>query len=522
MTTAYESGPEGRTPREASNADPTYEPQQEDERDNSRIADAYGGSAPGEAILESDGRGEEDTALTTLIAQEQGTSPAPPAEDWPEQIDSAAYYGLAGDSVRAIEPHTESDPIALLVQLLVGFGSIVGARNRYEVEGAQQPPRLNVILVGVTSKGRKGTSWRQVEQLLRGVDEQWVANRVVEGLSSGEGLIHAVRDPIEHDEPVREGGRKTGRVTGHETVIADPGVSDKRLLVMEGEFASVLKAIGRNGNILSAVLRRAWDSGDLRTLVKNNPAKATGAHISIVGHITRDELLRHLDDTEKGNGFANRLLWFAIRRSKVLPEGGGAVETSDLQLRLKTAVDFVSREERILRFDHQSRAMWHTVYPDLSEGKPGLLGAVTGRAEAYVMRLAVAYALLDCCSEIRLPHLKAALALWEYSEQSAAWIFGTATGDATADRIIQALKSAPDLTLTRDQLRKVFGNHAKKEQISKALAVLVAADQVTIESVGTEGRPAECIHLTVRDKRGMRGMADATANNALSAHQEGV
>src|SRR5947207_15742733 len=37
------------------------------------------------------------------------------AETWPE-MDAAAYHGLAGDIVRAIEPHREADPAGLLTQ----------------------------------------------------------------------------------------------------------------------------------------------------------------------------------------------------------------------------------------------------------------------------------------------------------------------------------------------------------------------------------------------------------------------
>ena len=75
----------------------------------------------------------------------------------------------------------------------------------------------------------------------------------------------------------------------YKTVVIDDGVLDKRLFVIESEFANVLKVMAREGNTLSPVLRRAWDTGDLRTLTKNSPARATGAHISIIGHITRQE-----------------------------------------------------------------------------------------------------------------------------------------------------------------------------------------------------------------------------------------
>ena len=84
-------------------------------------------------------------------------------------------------------------------------------------------------------------------------------------------------------------------------------MADKRLLLFEGEFAKALRNMERQGNILSAVLRDAWDHGNLRTLIKNNPNRATGAHVSLNAHITVDELRRCLDRTEMANGLANRI-----------------------------------------------------------------------------------------------------------------------------------------------------------------------------------------------------------------------
>ena len=108
----------------------------------------------------------------------------------------------------------------------------------------------------------------------------------------------------------------------YEEVEADPGVADKRLLVYEPEFANVLKQTERQGNTLSAILRNAWDGRDLRSMTKNSPARATGAHVSLIGHITADELRRYLTQTETANGFGNRHLWICADRSKMLPEGG--------------------------------------------------------------------------------------------------------------------------------------------------------------------------------------------------------
>lgn len=40
---------------------------------------------------------------------------------WPEPLGEAAYHGPVGDLVQAIEPHSEADPAALLVQALVAL-----------------------------------------------------------------------------------------------------------------------------------------------------------------------------------------------------------------------------------------------------------------------------------------------------------------------------------------------------------------------------------------------------------------
>src|SRR5262245_28335506 len=99
-------------------------------------------------------------------------------------------------------------------------------------------------------------------------------------------------------------------------------MSDHRLLVVETELVSMFKVCGREGNTLSPVIRSAWDSATLSTMTRNNPMTAPGAHISIIGHITAEELRRHLNSTEAANGLGNRFLWFAVRRSRLLPDGG--------------------------------------------------------------------------------------------------------------------------------------------------------------------------------------------------------
>ncbi len=409
---------------------------------------------------------------------------------WPDPVDEAALHGLAGDFVRLIEPQSEADPVALLAQFLVAFGNVVGRGPHFRAEADRHMLVLFATLVGASSKGRKGSSWSHVFRLFAQVDEEWANKALADGLVSGEGLIWAVRDEAEKLKRLPKKEREK-RGNEYETVIEDPGVKDKRLFVIEAEFARILRVLGREGNTLSAVMRSAWDHGNLRSMSKKDPGKATGAHISVITHVTKSELVRYLDKTEAGNGFGNRFLWFCTRRSKCLPDGGEVPEEDllGLGLAVSEAVEFARTVGEIVR-DDEARSLWHQVYPTLSEGKPGLLGAMLGRAEAQVMRLACLYALLDRSKVIGHVHLKAALALWEYSERSARYIFGSALGDKAADRILGALKDSPD-GLTRTELRQLFSGHVSKPEIDAALTLLLELGIVHSETVRTDGRPAE-------------------------------
>ena len=194
---------------------------------------------------------------------------------------------MAGDIVRKIEPHTETHPAALLVQLLIGAGNIIGRGPYVLTERDEQHTNLFGIIVGESSRGRKGTSWGHVRHILAQVDPSWESSKIMGGLASGEGVIAELRD--------NEDGNDESR--------------DKRLLLMEDEFAQVLRVLQRDGNTLSPIIRNAWDSGTLRNMSKGSPLRATGCHISMIGHITRAELSRLLTANDAANGFANRILW---------------------------------------------------------------------------------------------------------------------------------------------------------------------------------------------------------------------
>jgi hypothetical protein len=408
----------------------------------------------------------------------RGASVAPP---WPTMGDDA-YHGLAGDVVREIGPYTEADPVAILIQFLTCAGNIIGNRAYYQVEGTRHHANLFSVLVGESSKARKGTSWDRITHIVKIADDRWYTDRTKGGLSSGEGFINEVRDEV-----------KRWNAKGASSETIDPGVSDKRLMVSEPEFAGVLAVVERHGNTLSSLMRKAWDGGILSTMTRNSSLCATGAHISIVGHITLEELRARLTRTDTANGFANRFLFPLVKRSKVLPFGGSALEDKvivELGERLKRALE---RAKSIGRVGWTTPAAdaWKIIYAQLSEAQPGLLGAVISRAEAQCVRLALVYALLDGQANIDLPHIKAALAVWEYAEVSAAHIFGACLGDSVADDILRALHHNGGEGMTRTAIRDLFGRHQSADRVSAALALLASKDRAKMKIQHSGGRPTE-------------------------------
>jgi len=425
--------------------------------------------------------------VTSAIATAHVAAPSAPAvAGCPESIEPSALHGVLGDLVGVLGPNTEACTEALLFQALVMFGSAIGRGPYYLAEADRHFGNLYVVLVGSTSKGRKGSSFGRLRHVFEGVEPAWVKDCVQSGLSSGEGLIHAVRDPGAAPAAHRE-SRGTERVP-------DPGVTDKRLLLMESEWAGVLRVLSRDGNTLSAIIRQAWDTGALCSLVKNSPSRATGAHVSLIGHITADELRRYLSTTEAGNGLANRHLFACVRRAHVLPFGG-EVHDKDLRpivVRLREAVSYArGLGERRIEMAEGARHLWRSVYEGLSEGQLGLLGAVTSRAEAQAVRLAMLYALLDRSETIQREHLAAALAVWDYALRSARHIFGAALGDPLADELLRLLRQAGEGGMTRSEIRDALGRHGRGLEIGRALALLRARGLANQSERATEGRPAE-------------------------------
>ncbi len=385
------------------------------------------------------------------------------------EMEEAAYRGLFGRIVEAVEPHTEGDPVAVLAGAIVALGNAIGRGPYVEIGATKHRVNLFCGIVGETAKGRKGSTWDPIENVMHAADSFWAKNRILSGLSSGEGLISEVRDPVE--VPDKNGEMKT----------VDPGVSDKRLLVMEGELSQALKVMKREGNTLSPVLRNAWDGKSLRTMVKHSPHRGTDPHISILGHITHDELVRHLTETEMANGLANRVLWLCVKRSKSLPFGGNwhTVDLAPLSREIVSVLEYANRSVR-MTWAEDAKPLWCEAYELLTEDRAGMFGAVTARAEAQTLRLAMLYALADLSPEIHHEHVESALAVWQYAEESARHIFGDLIGDPDADKLLAALRAAEDGSMTRNEIRELFGRNKSAEELDRIRAVLLKERRIRV------------------------------------------
>ena len=204
---------------------------------------------------------------------EKRTRPAPatppplhdsgcPAVPW--ELPVAALHGPAGLAVRTIAPHTEAHPASILLQLLAVFGNMVGRGPHCMVDVTRHGLNLFLVLVGDSSKARKGTSWSQIARLFAEVDQPWLSTRVTSARLTASGLVYALRD----QQPA----------------------TDRRLLALSEEFAPILNTLKRGNGQLSPLLRCAWDSGHLPDLDMRQPLQATGTHISLIAHITQREL----------------------------------------------------------------------------------------------------------------------------------------------------------------------------------------------------------------------------------------
>ena len=418
--------------------------------------------------------------------------PEPPA--LPARPELALSHGVIGDFMRRVEEETEAHPVALAGTLLAGIGNCIGRGPHAIVGRTYHYTNLFVAIVGNTGAGRKGTGGDIVADCIKPADAEWAAYCQSPNLVSGEGVIEALHDPV-----VKMIAKKGGGPDDFEPTTVDPGVIDKRLLITCPELASALKAANRENSILSQTLREAWDGKTLRTMAKNCARTATDPHLSIVGHVTRQELVKVARESDIFGGTYNRFIFILSDRARLLPHGG---DLDDLGLVPARIADMIAEAREIGRVRRSAAAdrLWEEHYHELTTPVGSdILAAVLSRGEAQTLRLSLLMALVAGRSTIEAEDLAAALDFWRYSVASARVIFGQ-VHDPLFEKIVAAVQASPGIT--RSQLHQRLGWSLGSAELVAALARVQSAGAIHHKREKTRGRPAECWFPGTAEARG--------------------
>jgi putative DNA primase/helicase len=448
------------------------------------------------AERENTAQQESDVAkwLAKVESCAPGALPAPvdaaddelPPIPGPKVVD-AMYYGITGEIMRAACSGTEVHPAAVGTAFLSSASAALGRNRWVQIGNKEHHARLYTAHVGRSGIGGKGMAL-ELPQCIREEaeskrdpvqDGQFACGNFHNGgLSSREGLAYLIRDESDTKE-------KDGTPT-------DPGVDDKRLFVVEEEFANVLRQTKREGNTLSAAMRTAWDGGTIAPATKSNRTRATEPHIAIHANITPTELRVSLDNNDLTNGFANRFLFCYAERIGVVPI---PMQTPKESIeRFAAALLAAIRHARVsgeVRATDAAKRRFATFYRAHRRGL-GLTAQMRGLLErhpSYAWRLALTFALLDRKDEIDDAHMAAALAWLDYYRESTRYIFSTARAEVAAgkvaglgEHIVKQLRQAVDQTMDREPLRVATGKPDAKE-LNAALQEL--QDAGTVEEVVT-------------------------------------
>jgi hypothetical protein len=370
-------------------------------------------------------------------------------------LPDTVYHGPLGDAIALIDPYTEATPAAVGIGVIIRYGVILGRDVWRRIGRQHHYPNLFAVIVGPSSTARKGVADDEAEALIDSVAGGEL--RTESGFGSGEKLVDAIADPVYDDEML---------IGGH---------ADQRMLVNENEFQSVLARINReNGNTLSAIYRNLFDGKPTEVRTRGHgDVVATNPHVGIIGAITPDELRRELSQMSISNGFANRHMFIYSNSNAILPHGADIPPG-----RLNPIIEQANHGFRMrggeITFGPDAYDVWaDDIYPRLRVPNPDpLLDNLLARGPTHVTRLAMIYATADNTTEITLPHLRAAESWWNYSTDTARFVFAGAVTDPVAQRVLQGLRRSPGRGLTRSELHDLFSRNLPAIEIDMAIELL--------------------------------------------------
>lgn len=438
--------------------------------------------------------------------------------------DPACLYGLVGEIARAGSANTEANPFAIAAAIMSYLGVALGRGPYMPIGDDWHHARLFGLHVGRSGLGRKGTATKLIKRIhkdLEKIDKRLAPQMHDGGLSSREGLAMMIHD---------------GYTSGKDEVQA---IEDKRLWVLEPEFANVMHQTSREGNTLSAALRDCWDGGSIKPATKTSRIWATNTHIGMTGNITPSELLKLLKSRELANGFANRYLIYWAEQVTINPypqyTPDSVVQTLAERvaavLRYARADRHAQSDWMCMELAHDAREYYAKLYKgELRDNSYGTtVNGLLERRAPMLLRMAMLFALTDLTQTIEIKHLEAALAWVRYWVDSVRYIFQTELEEVqtaqtakVAQRIVDFLSDGK--TATRTEItRDCFHGHVKKDVIDVALADLLSAMPQVIEVqelTSVAGRAGAKTKVYRRCDENCAKSANCVANQGLTENTE--
>jgi hypothetical protein len=381
-------------------------------------------------------------------------------------LEDAAYHGPIGKWVRYIAERSEAHPAALLMQALAIFGNRIGAESIEDAApGFRQGESyhrtaLYIMVIGESGRGAKGDSWSYAHSLLRRVDPTFIPH---EGVQTGEGFIEVLAD----DEPLDERSTINGNKVRH---VKKGGQHDRRYFNFEPEYGRVLHVASRPGSTIKDIVRALWDYGSTEKVTAASRHKVTGVTLSMVCHITPPEMSRDFDEIDLMSGYGNRFLFCWSERTKSLSKERPLDKSVWPRFvnPLKEALEFAFEEApEDYIFSSTADLLWEDEIENWKKQyhPSSMVTALKSRFRPQVRRLAVIYAVADCSEYIEVEHLKAAMAVWNYSVQTVERCLSQQTGDKDADKLFTALLEHPSGLTRRQVTMEVFKGNKSAAQI---------------------------------------------------------
>ncbi|MBE7567258.1 DUF3987 domain-containing protein [Acidithiobacillus sp. HP-11] len=388
----------------------------------------------------------------------------------------AMLYGIIGEIAKAGSDGKEVHPVAVAAAALSWLSAEIGPDIYLPVGDTRHHVNLFTLHVGRSARGGKGESLGLVNRIRAAIPnpdammDLTLGQIHTGGLSSREGLAGAVHD---------------GFKQGKEEV---PGIDDKRLWIIESEFANVLAQGKRDGNTLLPALRDVWDGGSIMPLTKGQSMWATRPHISLHGNITPGELAARIEAREVQGGTFNRILMIWAERTCLVafPAPTDRALVSSFAERLRDIITWAigdypnTRDSRRASLTPEAAKLYKELYPSLREPHPAneLIAAATERRAPICLRIALILAILEKSLMITPEHIKVGHAWAQYGAKTAAYVLAELGGEGRdkekENKVLAFIAEQPKREADRWTITKqCFGNKVSGAALDKVLKPLV-------------------------------------------------